>query len=65
MRRLVLNSAQCNLCGDIVTSETRHDNQWCSCRNLGVDGGLEYVRRSYLSPSTFTELSVYEEEQHE
>ena len=65
MKRLILNRAQCLLCGDVVTSTTRHDNQWCSCGNLGVDGGLEYTRRSFLSPSTFTELAEYEEESNE
>lgn len=42
---IIRNAAQCLLCGDIVESKHRHDFRRCSCGNIFVDGGREYVRR--------------------
>lgn len=32
-------------CKDIIESKYVHDFKWCVCRNIAVDGGLEYLRR--------------------
>lgn len=45
--RLVQNAAKCLLCGEILQSKHRHDYRTCSCGNLMVDGGLDYVRRGF------------------
>ena len=42
---MVLNCAKCLVCGDVLVSTHRHDCKVCSCGNLMVDGGNEYVRR--------------------
>jgi len=39
------NAAQCLLCNDIIESKHRHDFVSCSCGNIAVDGGLDYIRR--------------------
>lgn len=42
--KLLLNSAQCLTCKDILVSKTQHDFQTCSCKSVSIDGGLEYAR---------------------
>lgn len=32
-------------CKDIIESKYVHDFKWCVCRNIAVDGSLEYLRR--------------------
>jgi len=39
------NRAKCRLCGDVVESKFRHDFQSCSCGEIFVDGGQDYLRR--------------------
>lgn len=34
----------CPKCGDFIYSRARHDFHWCSCHNVFVDGGFEYLR---------------------
>lgn len=34
----------CPKCGDFIYSRARHDFHWCSCKNVFVDGGFEYLR---------------------
>lgn len=43
--KLVRNAAYCLVCGDHVESKSVHDFQQCSCGNIFVDGGLDYLRR--------------------
>lgn len=35
---------KCLKCGDIIESMFRHDFRWCSCRNIFIDGGNDYLR---------------------
>lgn len=55
-----VNVAECQLCGDIVFSRTRHDYRSCSCGNTSVDGGLDYMRVAWqrVRPELFTLLIV-------
>lgn len=59
-RRLLVNKAQCLLCQDIIESKSRWDFQMCSCGNLHVDGGLDYVKRGFKK-NEWEDLSEYEE----
>lgn len=43
MGKIITNKIRCKLCGDIVESKFTHDNKACSCKLVGVDGGLEYL----------------------
>ena len=62
MRKILKNAERCNCCGDIIESTYRHDSKTCSCGRVSVDGGLDYIRRSFRSRDDFTELSEFGEE---
>ena len=61
MRKIIRNAIQCKHCGDIIESVNVHDYVTCSCGACSVDGGHEYLRRSYkTSPEEdFINLSKY------
>lgn len=62
MEKIVINKIQCNYCGDTIVSQHRNDFKQCKCGCVAVDGGNEYLRRSYKnSTNDFTELSEFEE----
>lgn len=45
--KLVRNALRCTACGDIIESKHRHDFVTCYCGSWSVDGGLDYVKRSF------------------
>jgi len=61
--KVIKNIAKCLYCGDVIESKSKWDYQECSCKSLSVDGGCEYLKRSYTSIDMFQELSeiVYDE----
>lgn len=44
---IVSNKIKCKSCGDIIESNNRHDFKFCSCGQCAVDGGHDYLKRSY------------------
>lgn len=54
---IITNKAQCRLCSDIIESVHRHDYVKCSCGEIAVDGGKEYIRRSFINYDSIIELS--------
>ena len=40
----IVNAIRCPECGDVIYSRTRHDFRNCSCGNVYIDGGLDYIR---------------------
>ena len=60
---IVVNKIRCNKCGDIIESVSDHDFEFCKCGAVAVDGGHDYLKRSYKnSPEEdFIELSKKEE----
>lgn len=54
-----LNQAKCLLCGDVITSQNRHDFVSCSCGKLSVDGGSWYSKRLFSKMEEWEEMSVY------
>lgn len=63
---ILKNTIRCNYCGDVIESTYRHDYVKCSCGRVAVDGGRDYLRRSFTnSPDDYTELSVINEKKHE
>lgn len=60
-KEIIRNAARCKLCGDVIESRYRHDFVTCSCGNLSVDGGLDYIRRGWSSKdrSSWEDLSEY------
>lgn len=59
MRKIIRNAIQCKYCGDTIESVNVHDYVTCSCGACSVDGGHDYLRRSYrTSPEEdFIDLS--------
>lgn len=58
MKKLIENKEQCKLCGDILISKSTHNKKSCSCGNLTVDGGMDYIKRNWKQKDSFIELSV-------
>ena len=54
---LTRNAAQCLECGDIIESKHRHDFVSCSCGNIFVDGGLDYIRMGIRNQEAYVDLS--------
>ena len=63
--KIIKNAIRCNICGDEIESKHRHDYVQCSCGACAVDGGHDYLRRSYKDKDEITELSVVENEDRE
>lgn len=60
--RIVRNVAKCRLCGDVIESHGIYDNQTCSCGEISVEGGENYIGR-FASTNWYNiiDLSEYEE----
>lgn len=59
-KKIKINKIKCNHCGDIIVSKSVYDFKVCSCGSVAVDGGNEYLRRTFKnSLDDFTELSEY------
>ncbi|MBQ2326509.1 MAG: hypothetical protein II376_03045 [Clostridia bacterium] len=63
--KIIKNAIRCNLCGDEIESTSRHEYVMCSCGACAVDGGFDYLRRSFKTKDCFTELSVVEHDEKE
>ena len=62
MRKIIRNAIRCNHCGDVIESTYRHSYVQCSCGKVAVDGGTDYLRRSYSrNRDGYTDLSEYAE----
>ena len=44
-----VNCIVCPSCKDVIYSRARHDFHFCSCGEIAIDGGFEYMRMSYKS----------------
>lgn len=58
---IIKNAIQCKLCGDIIESTDRHNYVECKCGACAVDGGHDYLRRSFKEKDCYFELSITEE----
>lgn len=58
LRKIKRNRIQCKHCEDIVESKHQHDFKRCRCGAVAVDGGLDYLRRSF--PGGEIEDHIYE-----
>ncbi len=57
-RVILVNQAQCLICFEVVVSKHQHDFKSCTCGNIFVDGGKDYIRRGYRNRNKFKECSV-------
>ena len=60
MKRIIKNAIQCKRCGDIIESTERHMYVECRCGSCAVDGGHDYLRRSFKEPGCYIDLSISE-----
>lgn len=60
MRKIIRNAIQCKLCGDIIEFTYRHEYVQCKCGTCAVDGGHDYLRRSFKDKDCYIELSETE-----
>jgi len=56
-KAILRNSAICGVCSDEVVSRYRWDFVICSCGNVAVDGGNDYLRRVF-GDGDFTDTSI-------
>lgn len=61
MRKIIRNAIRCKHCGETIESVNVHDYVTGSCGACSVDGGHDYLRRSYeTSPKEdYIDLSEY------
>lgn len=57
------NLIKCNHCHELLESKHVHDFKTCMCGACSVDGGHDYLRRSFKTHPDidYTDLSEYEE----
>ena len=63
--KIIKNQVKCLSCGDIIESTHVHDFKWCSCKNVAVDGGKQYLRRNFVNLDLIEDLSITEEDEEE
>lgn len=54
---IIRNAIRCNICGDEIESERRHDYVECKCGACAVDGGHDYLRRCFREKGCYTDIS--------
>lgn len=59
MRKIIYrNVICCKHCNSIIESTFTHDYVECKCGRCSVDGGKEYLRRSFVEKDDYLELAV-------
>ena len=64
-KKIKENKIECKNCGDIIESKNVHNFVQCTCENVAVDGGKEYLKRTFPNGKPedwYEELSTFEEE---
>lgn len=59
---IITNKAKCLKCNEILESKNRYDYVSCSCGNLSVDGGKDYIKRGFMDHSLIEEMSEIKKE---
>lgn len=49
MQKIIKNAIKCKHCGDVIESTRRHEFVTCSCGCCSVDGGLDYLRQTFMN----------------
>lgn len=55
---ILSNQARCKRCNDTPYSANRHDYQSCQCGAIGVDGGMDYMRRVAGDLNNIEDISI-------
>lgn len=59
------NSAKCLECDLEIESKHRHDYVRCFCGAIAVDGGKDYLKRSYQPGKLWEDTSIVTEKDEE
>lgn len=59
-KKIKTNKIQCKFCNDIIESKHVHDFKFCKCGRVSVDGGHDYLERSFHEPDDYIEMSEEE-----
>lgn len=60
--KILRNAIRCNICGDEIESRSQHNYVMCSCGACAVDGGHDYLRRTFKNKNCYTEISEWVQE---
>lgn len=55
---LVQNQVKCLACEDVIWSAHRHDYKTCKCGKVSVDGGTDYLRRTFATDAKYEDQSI-------
>lgn len=58
MQAIIQNEAKCLICGDQIYSAFRHDYKICTCGNVIVDGGQNYIRHGWVDETKREDKSI-------
>lgn len=58
--KIIRNAIKCDNCGDVIESKHVHDFVTCRCEAVSVDGGHDYLKRSFMPGMTWTDLTLTE-----
>lgn len=56
------NRAKCRLCGDIIESFHRHDFVECKCKEISIDGGIDYYKAAARNWENFVRIDDSDKE---
>ncbi len=62
---ILRNIIQCIHCEDVIESRHRHDFQWCKWKTVAVDGGKDYLKRSFSKDGDYIDMSESDEVESE
>ena len=43
-KEIIFNKIKCKKCGDVIESTSTNDYKKCSCGDVAVDGGKDYLK---------------------
>jgi len=49
VRQSVVNAVTCPKCKWTIYSRAHHDFHWCSCKEVAIDGGFDYVKLNFTT----------------
>ena len=55
---ILSNQIKCLDCGDEIYSAHRHDFKYCTCGNVFVDGGMDYLRQGFMDKDKVLDQSI-------
>jgi len=67
MKKLIMKKIAiiCPSCKDVIYSRARHDFHYCSCGEVSIDGGFDYMKigfKDIFPEKTEIELNISEQE---